>query len=337
MFRKIKGFFRLLKKKFLVAGRYNVNEYEISERKINIKIKSKLGTGLNFIDEKQYKNYFEFFNQLGLKRNFQIITSLGNLILFGSHIKPIIINKNNNKIIIFCHGITNNRWSLFYCIHLFLQLGYQVIIYDARGHGLSDPSEVSLGKEEAEDLEDIIKWTKKNCQLEKIGLYGFSMGASTIIFWLNKYQNLHSEIKICICESVFDRFSRNLKFAIGSDNPDDLRFKAFKYLIDINVGKKLHEINPILVMPPSLRVNLLLLHGMNDRAINWKSSYNIWEQSKKKKINAYFFREADHGEVPFMGDALPGNIYWAKGKNKIHQSRFKTFSELLVAFLEKNF
>ena len=39
-----------------------------------------------------------------------------------------------------------------------LQLGYQVIIYDAREHGVSSKSYITLGKTEASDLEDIINF-----------------------------------------------------------------------------------------------------------------------------------------------------------------------------------
>jgi len=39
---------------------------------------------------------------------------------------------------------------------LFLQLGYQVVIFDARSHGISGKSYTTLGKIEAYDLEDIV-------------------------------------------------------------------------------------------------------------------------------------------------------------------------------------
>jgi len=63
-----------------------------------------------------------------------------------------------------------------------LQLGYSIITYDARNHGLSDKSYNTLGKVESEDLETVINFAKKKYRPVKIALYGFSMGASTILF-----------------------------------------------------------------------------------------------------------------------------------------------------------
>jgi len=149
---------------------------------INDKIKLLKGSKKNAIDVIAYKKYFDFLEKLGLKEDFSVITVHDGLVLYATIIRPILVNENNNKVVIFCHGLTNNRWSLFYSMHLALQRGYQVVSYDARNHGVSDKSFTTLGQIEACDLQDVIEHVKKKYQPEKIGLYGFSMGASTLIF-----------------------------------------------------------------------------------------------------------------------------------------------------------
>jgi predicted alpha/beta-fold hydrolase len=92
-------------------------------------------------------------------------------------------------------------------MHLTLQRGYQVVTYDARNHGLSGKSFTTLGQIEACDLQDIIDYVKKKYQPEKIGLYGFSMGAATLIFWIGYFANYsNSEVVFAICEAPFDHF-----------------------------------------------------------------------------------------------------------------------------------
>jgi hypothetical protein len=130
----------------------------------------------------KYQRYFDFHKKLGLYEEFTVLTIKDNLTLRGSIIKPILVNHNNNKVVIFCHGVTNNRWSLFYTMHLVLQRGYQVVSYDARNHGISSKFPTSLGQIEACDLQDVIAYVKRKYQPEKIGLYGFSMGAATCLF-----------------------------------------------------------------------------------------------------------------------------------------------------------
>lgn len=110
MIKKIKKILGLLKRKFFVNYQYlSVDESEISIKNINNKIKNELQIKLNFVNLKEYKNYFQFLEQLGLVRNFLILTNLDKMKLVGNHLKPLLINKNNDKIIIFCHGITGNR------------------------------------------------------------------------------------------------------------------------------------------------------------------------------------------------------------------------------------
>jgi uncharacterized protein len=155
-----------------------------------------------------YQRYFDFYEKLGLKEEFLITTTQDELVLHGIRIYPTLKHDNNQKLIIFCHGLTNNRWSLFYIMHLALQRGYQVVAYDARNHGTSSISYTSLGQVEASDLQDVIKQVKKKYYPAKIGLYGFSMGAATLLFWITHFGGAeNSEVAVAICEAPFEKFS----------------------------------------------------------------------------------------------------------------------------------
>jgi alpha-beta hydrolase superfamily lysophospholipase len=114
------------------------------------------GSKRDAVDVNAYQKYFNFLEKLGLREDFSVITTHDGLVLYATIFRPLLINKNNDKMIIFCHGLTNNRWSLFYTMHLALQRGYQVVSYDARNHGISSQSSTTLGQVEACDLQDII-------------------------------------------------------------------------------------------------------------------------------------------------------------------------------------
>jgi alpha-beta hydrolase superfamily lysophospholipase len=102
-------------------------------------------------------------------------------------------------------------------MHLALQIGYQIITYDARNHGLSEKSYTTLGRIEASDLQDVINYVRKRYRPKKIGLYGFSMGAATCLFWISKFASQrNSEVALVICEAPYDDFSKQLEFALGS-------------------------------------------------------------------------------------------------------------------------
>jgi len=160
----------------------SVTDSWVSIEMINDKIKFLKDSKKDAINVIAYQKYFIFLEKLGLREEFSVITTRDELVLCATIIRPLILNNNNNKVVIFCHGLTNNRWSLFYTMHLALQRGYQVVSYDARNHGLSEKSFTTLGQTEACDLQDVVDYVKKNYQPEKIGLYGFSMGAATLTF-----------------------------------------------------------------------------------------------------------------------------------------------------------
>jgi hypothetical protein len=225
-----------------------------------------------------------------------------------------------------------------------LQLGYQVVTYDFRNHGSSDQAPyITPGEVEASDLEDVINWVQKFCSARQIGLYGFSWGASCLLFWLSYFQNQHPEIKFLICEAPFDDFSYRLGSLAKVKKSAQLKHsyaqRLLKYFFP-QLSYSPEKKEPISILPDKLSLKLLLLHGIADTVISWRASYNIWKYFWKNpvnrlKVNCYLFVDADHGEAPIIGNVLLGKLRWVR--NLRRKSRFETFTELLITFLKKNF
>lgn len=320
---------------------FSIDDTEVSIGIINDKIELLSGTNENKINVASYKKYFDFLEKLGLKKDFDIVTTYDETILYATIFYPILINKNNNKVVIFCHGLTNNRWSLFYTMHLTIQRGYKVVSYDARNHGISEKSSTSLGQIESCDLQDVINWVKKKHQSEKIGLYGFSMGAATCIFWTSYFAGAgNSEVIFAICEAPFDRFVTQWKRALGKGLNYYWKHFILKKIIKETLRssrEKLEKVNPYLSLPQDLPIKLLLLHGLEDAVIGWQASLKIHNQISKNKfnknkINLYLCYDADHGELPFLADNVPNSLRWKKKRKK---SKYN-FTNLFCSYLEKN-
>jgi dipeptidyl aminopeptidase/acylaminoacyl peptidase len=338
----LKKVYKYIKKIFSpISTTPSVADVRVSIGIINDKIKLLKGTNKDVVNVVAYQKYFDFLEKLGLREEFSVITVHDGLVLYATIIRPLIVNANNNKVVIFCHGLTNNRWSLFYTMHLVLQRGYQVVSYDARNHGLSDKSFTTLGQIEACDLQDIVNYVKKNHQPEKIGLYGFSMGAATLTFWISYFGGAsNSEVVFAVCEAPFDRFVTQWKKALGSGINYYWKHFFVNKLIKESLNssrEKLESINPYLVLPQELPVKLLLLHGLEDAVIDWRASFKLhYQLSKsklnKKKVNLYLCRHADHGELPFISDYVPNSLCW---KNRKRKSQFN-FTTLFCNYLQKN-
>src|ERR1700722_19442221 len=99
----------------------SIADTQVSIEVINDKIKLLKETSEDTINVVAYQKYFNFLERLGLREDFSVITTHDELVLDATIFRPSLINANNNKAIIFCHGLTNNRWSLFYTMHLALQ------------------------------------------------------------------------------------------------------------------------------------------------------------------------------------------------------------------------
>ena len=93
----------------------------------------------------------------------------------------MIENHKTDRWVILVHGYGTEGMDMLYRAMRFDQLGYNALVIDLRGHGLSDGEYIGMGWN---DRLDLLKWCdwlaeqKPDCQ---IILYGISMGASTVM------------------------------------------------------------------------------------------------------------------------------------------------------------
>jgi uncharacterized protein len=80
------------------------------------------------------------------------------------------------------HGVFKNREQVLTRAAMMVKLGYQVLLFDHRGNGLSGDSPVSGGLLESRDYHAALRFLKTRDRLKKpVILFGFSMGAMSAI------------------------------------------------------------------------------------------------------------------------------------------------------------
>ncbi|MCB0728343.1 MAG: alpha/beta fold hydrolase [Ignavibacteriae bacterium] len=119
------------------------------------------------------------------------------------------------KVIILLHGYKANRLEMLPKADLFKEMGYDVLLYDARACGESEGEIVSLGYYEKKDLISAVKYLK-GIGKKEIAVYGFSQGGATAIMAASGL----SDLKCIISEATFD----NLENAI------DNRFRKYLFV-----------------------------------------------------------------------------------------------------------
>ena len=110
------------------------------------------------------------------------------------------------KIVVFCHGVHTLPWNNFGVIgDDFWNAGYDILLIDERAHWQSEGKFITYGSYEGDD---ILCWVKylKQFEVERIVLYGISMGATSIALISDKIEDERVKAMVLDCgfTSLFD-------------------------------------------------------------------------------------------------------------------------------------
>ena len=98
------------------------------------------------------------------------------------HVQRLVNEKASGRYIILSHGYTDNRIGSLKYAQMYLDLGFQVILYDLRGHGENEPTFCTYSVRERKDLAALIADTRKRYpDLTLLGLHGESLGSATSV------------------------------------------------------------------------------------------------------------------------------------------------------------
>ncbi|MBI3600537.1 MAG: alpha/beta hydrolase [Nitrospinae bacterium] len=109
--------------------------------------------------------------------------------------------------IIICHGLGANKSDFTGLASNLSKAGYHVLLFDFRGHGESEGKISSLGLFEQKDLKSAVEYVKSRTDTDKIGVYGFSLGAAVAILTASSVRQAHdanqNDIKAVVSDSSF--------------------------------------------------------------------------------------------------------------------------------------
>lgn len=102
---------------------------------------------------------------------------------------------DRRRLIVCVHGMQMN-WSELAGIGRDLhRRGYDVLLFDLRGHGRSDPSRLSMGRFERRDLRAVLRWAEAHgFSPDRIGWIGSSMGAATVLMEGATNPSIHAAV-----------------------------------------------------------------------------------------------------------------------------------------------
>ncbi|HCL4438978.1 hydrolase [Clostridium botulinum] len=160
-----------------------------------------------------YKSTFDERRFNTLKKENITINSKYGYTLKGTYMENP--HKTKNSVVI-VHGIRSSRWESMKYADLYLDKGFNILIYDSRYHGLSGGSDVTYGYYEKYDLDQCIDWLERKNPGGIIGAHGESLGASTIL--LHSKMNLSkNRVKFYVADCPYSNLEELLKNKLNEE------------------------------------------------------------------------------------------------------------------------
>ncbi len=195
------------------------------------------------------------------------------------------------KYIILSHGYTDNRMGSLKYVKMYMELGFNCIIYDLRGHGENASTFTSYGVLEAKDLVNLIKDTRERYpDLEALGLHGESLGAATTLTSL-KYE---PEVDFVVADCGFSDIENVLRNGYKSVGVPEALFDIANFGSKIRYHYALKDMRPIESLSTN-QIPILFIHGAEDNFILPKNSEDM-QKTTAGYSEIYLIPEAGHAE-----------------------------------------
>jgi len=186
-------------------------------------------------------------------------------------------SRDTRTAVIVLHGFSGHRLPELAAFVPWLQERHNVLQFDFRGHGESDPSTITLGTRERRDVAAAVRFVESR-GLGPIALFGISMGASTAIV---------AAPELAVAAVVADAAFAELHHPIAN------RMRQVGYpLADIGaraiVAGAMLRTRTRLADPLSAvaRISprpLLLIAPRDDQLISWRQSQRLYEAAGEPK------------------------------------------------------
>lgn len=214
---------------------------------------------------------------------------------FGYAIKALLVEPHQtNRYVIISHGVTENKMNSVKYMNLFLERGFNTLIYDHRRHGESGGKTTSYGHYEKFDLKAVVDWLKQEKGSDLLlGIHGESMGAATMLLYAGL---LEDGADFYIADCPFSDFKEQVAHLIKRD------FKIFPGLL-LPIGDaflrlrdkySIRHVSPISAIE-NIKHPVLFIHSQKDDYILPSMTHDLFEHKKGPKM-LYIAEEGVHAQ-----------------------------------------
>jgi uncharacterized protein len=202
---------------------------------------------------------------------------------FGYLLKAVLAEPHRtNRYVIISHGVTENKTNSIKYMNLFLNRGFNVLIYDHRRHGESGGKTTSYGHYEKFDLKAVVDWLRSEIgPLLQLGIHGESMGAATMLLYAGM---LEDGADFYIADCPFSNFKEQLAYRLKAEMK--LPPKVFLPLGDLFIRVRdrysIKDVSPISVVQ-NIQKPVLFIHSKKDDFILPSMTIDLYAKKQGPK------------------------------------------------------
>jgi len=247
-----------------------------------------------------------FYNKI--EKEDYTIKGVGGYIL---HVQFLKNPKPTAKYMILTHGHNDNRIGSLKYVPMYMELGFNCVIYDMRCHGLNKRTYFTYGILESKDLMILIKDTRvRHPDMTQLGLHGESLGSATTVTTM-KYR---PKVDFAVCDCGFADLWNVLKVSAREYHLPQF----FLYIAEAGVRMKYHysfkQMNPIDSLGDN-EIPMLFIHGTADSYIVPSNSQRMADRTKGYS-EVHFVQNAKHA-MSYYTDPVNYKKYVADFLKKI--------------------
>ena len=192
------------------------------------------------------------------------------------HVQLLKATESSSRYVIITHGFTDNRMGALKYARLYLQLGFNCVIYDLRGHGENEKTFTTYGMKEGRDLALLIEDTRKRYpDLTVLGIHGESLGAASTVMSL-RYD---PQVDFAVADCGFSDIENVLRGGVKAMKMPGFLCDMQDLGLRIRYGCSFSDMRPIEALDGS-SVPVMFMHGADDNLITPANSQAMYDAAQ---------------------------------------------------------
>ncbi len=160
--------------------------------------------------------------------------------------------------VVITHGYTDTHIGALKYAKVYLDLGYDCLVYDLRGHGDNPREACTYSVRESADLDAIIRFVRERTPV--VGLHGESLGAAATAAAM-KYR---PDVAFAVCDCGFCDIMPIFKAGLKTMHIPAFFVHAASLIAWLFHGVSFEDMRPLDALGPDVRVPMLFIHGEKD-------------------------------------------------------------------------